>query len=408
MESTIETSNVMTQFLHSIIEILGRKSSSDYAIVMVDNTVKKLQESHHFLKYVDIKNTQYTETGDMVTIQSSFDAIDPKKIGKAMEDVVNTITQAMGTSAGFFFIKELKDKIGARYEIILKNMGVDLEVLQYNYEITRKQNEILRVENLDVMKRVLKAILDIIEQQTSRSIAITMVSQCLEQARVQYEFLSFITIHDIRISLGSEEIMVNPDINTAEPLRVGKAIDRCLLDVRNAIGEKDAPLFLDELRKHLTIEIIMKLEEMGIIFPTRQHLGHDTVIKQVIKAIVDVLGKASTPAYGVFAVNSLLRKIDANYDFLKSISLTSSTEADDQYTIDIITDLDEISESYIRRAIQKLLEEVIASLGEDLRRYFVEEFKNSLDKNSLVRIEKMGINLHIIQMRQEMLGKTFS
>ena len=405
MESTGDLSTVTRQFLHSVIEIIGRKSSPDYAIVMVDNTVKKLQSSHEFLQFVDIKNTQYSETGDMITIRSSLDSIEPKQVGKAMQDLVMTITTAMGASAGFFFIKELKDRIGTSHEIILKSMGIDLGLLQYNYEINQKQNELQRINNVEIMKRVLKATIDVIEEQTSRTVAITTLAQCLEQVRVRYDFLSHITLHDIRLTLGSEEISINPDFNNVDPQELGKAIDRYLNDIRTALGEKDLALFLDELRKHLTIDIVTKLEEIGIKFPSRQSLGHEVIIQQVLKAIVDVLGKASTPAFAVYAVNTLLRKIEGKYDFLKSITVSMLPNNEAVYEITIQTNLDEISEPYIRRAIQKLLEEIIASLGEDLRRYFIEEFKNTLDNNSLVRMEKMGINLHIIQMRQELLGK---
>lgn len=407
MESAVEPSNVITQFLHSIIEIIGRKSSADYAIVMVGNTVKKLQDIYKFLDFVDIKNTQFSEIGDMITVQSSLNAIDPIKVGKAMQELIITITQAMGTTAGFFFIKELKDKVGAQYDTTLRTMGVDLDFLQVHFELERKQTEMLRVENSDVMKRVLKALLDIMEQQTSRTVAITTVNQWLEQARMQYEFLSAITIYDIRLTLGSEEIVISNEMNTAELQRVGKAIDRCLNDIRTSLGKNDPALFLEELHKHLTIEIITKLEEMGIVFPTRQQLGNDIIFKDLITAIIDVIGKASTPTYAAFAVNCLLRKIEGKYDFLKSITLDIPSEPMKSYQINILTNLDEISESHLRRAIQKLLEEVIASLGEDLRGYFMDEFKNAMDKNSLFRIEKMGINLHMIQMRQEMLGKTY-
>ena len=51
-------------------------------------------------------------------------------------------------------------------------------------------------------------------------------------------------------------------------------------------------------------------------------------------------------------------------------------------------------------------EEIVGSLGAELEHKFITEFKNSLEKNYLLRIEEMGVNLHMIQLRQELLKKT--
>jgi len=75
-----------------------------------------------------------------------------------------------------------------------------------------------------------------------------------------------------------------------------------------------------------------------------------------------------------------------------------------EYKLPVISD--EISETDVRRSIQKLLEEIIDSLGEELGQKFINEFKNSLEKNCLLRIEEIGVNLHMIQLRHELLGKT--
>ena len=81
-----------------------------YALVMVGNTIKKLQEKYDFLNYIDIKATRYSEIENIVTIDSSINMVGTEEIGKAIQEIIGIIVISMGKNAGFFFIKEIKNK----------------------------------------------------------------------------------------------------------------------------------------------------------------------------------------------------------------------------------------------------------------------------------------------------------
>ena len=212
-----------------------------------------------------------------------------------------------------------------------------------------------------------------------------------------------VTIIDIRYSLGANEINVEQDINKLAPTDVGKAIEDIIVGVQKSLEEKGISPFIGEFKRQLTSDYRLKLEKMGVN-PKINQVRHSSVFEHVLRALVDVLSQASTQRYAVFAMNSFLRKVDATYDFLKNIKV-NPVESNELCDISIMTNLDEISETDIRRAIQKLLEEIAISLGEELGEKFIEKFKNSLEKSYLLRIEEMGVNLHLIQLRQEYLVK---
>jgi len=46
------------------------------------------------------------------------------------------------------------------------------------------------------------------------------------------------------------------------------------------------------------------------------------------------------------------------------------------------------------------------SLEEKVRKEFIQQFKNSLEKKYLLKIQEMGVNLHMIELRQQMLNQT--
>ncbi len=404
MNIELEKSDVINRLLQSIVKVISRRSSEDYALVMVGNTIKKLQDKYDFLNYIDIKATRYSEIENIVTIDSSINTVEPEEIGKAIQEIVGIIVTAMGKNAGFFFIKEVKNKIGPNYGLIIRDMGVDFDFMQFSFEVDKKQTRKLTIENSDVFRRVLKTLIILIEKENGKSNAISIINKIIQEYSIKYDFMKNVTIINIRYTLGANEINVGQEIDKLEPTHIGKAIEDIIVGVHRSLEDRGKPLPIDEFKRQLTSDYRTKLEEMGVNLKKKQ-FGHSLVYKNVINALITVLSQASTQRYAVFALNSFLKKIDTNYDFLKHIKIIP-VESNELCNVSIMINLDEISETDIRRSIQKLLEEIIDSLGEDMGKRFINEFKNCLEKSCLSQIEEMGVNLHMLQLRQELLRKT--
>jgi uncharacterized protein YnzC (UPF0291/DUF896 family) len=88
------------------------------------------------------------------------------------------------------------------------------------------------------------------------------------------------------------------------------------------------------------------------------------------------------------------------------VKVDSATDQGELYHITITDNIDSINETDARRAIQQLLETIMESLEEKVRKEFIQQFKNSLEKKYLLKIEEMGVNFHMIELRQEMLNQT--
>ena len=102
-------------------------------------------------------------------------------------------------------------------------------------------------------------------------------------------------------------------------------------------------------------------------------------------------------------MNTLLKKLYTKYEFLKYVVINTSNNDEDYYEINIMNNLDEVNNSETRRAIQKLLEEIINSFGDELGNHFIADFRNSLEKDCLNKIENLGVNLHMLELKQELL-----
>jgi hypothetical protein len=402
----LEPADVTRQFLQAVIRIIGRKTSEEYAAVTIRNLLKKLQTTYPFIREMEIRDTRFLELESSVTVSDSLNSINPKEIGNALKALIKIIMSSMGKTAGYFFIKEAREKIGEDYDTALvKTMDVDLTLLQSTYIVEKKSINLLHIEKSDVVRRLLKTLIDLVEKQTSKTFAIGFIARRVEALRQQYPFLEFVSVMDIRYTLGAEEVAVQRDINNVDSKELGRAIQSILQDTDKALTDLGRISVVGDLKTHLTAEYLTKLEKMGVTIAAHG-VGYDMIFKQVIKALIDVLRKASTEEYAIFAMNTFLRKTDSTYEFLKSVKINPAIDQNEVYQITIMSNFDLISETDARRAIQQLLVEIVDSLGEKLGNQFIQAFKNSLEKKYLTKIEEIGVNLHMIELHQELSAQT--
>ena len=401
MDFMPETSDIIKRSLKSTIDVIGRRSSEDYAIVMVNNAVKKLRVKYDFLRYVEIKNTKYFKVAETIDIKPSINNIEPGKVGKFFQEFIETITKAMVENAGFFFIKELKDTIGPDIETILNNMDVNLDFMQLRHVTDKTKTKLLKIDNSDLLEKVLKALITIMKKETSYDNVISYFNKLIEKSKNQYDFLKYVKIINVRLNMGVDEVQIDAKINDIEPALLGETIEKFMVETNKSLEEKSISSFNVRFKRYLPLNYISKIEELGVSLDIKKR-DHELIFKHVIKAIFNVFSKASTQSYAVFAMNTLLRKVDTKYDFLKSIKVNPAKSTDELYDLSIMTNLNEVSELDTRMAIQKLLEEVIHTLGEEIRARFITEFKNSLEKDYLSRMEEMRVNLHMIELKQDL------
>jgi hypothetical protein len=402
MGSMLDTVSVTQQYLQTLIGIIGRKTSQEFAAVTIRNLLKKLQPKYPFLREIGIKNTYSLELENGVTVQESLNTIESKKVGMALKELTIMIMQLMGKTAGYFFIRETREKIGIDYDTaLMKTMDVDLTLMQSAYIVEKKSISLLHIEKSDVMRRFLIALMDVLEKQTSKTFAIDFVRQRVELLKQRYAFLENVTINDIRYTLGSEEVAVPSEIDTVDSHELGSAIRSILHDTDKALMDHGRNSIVSNLKTYLTTEYLTKLEEMGVTI-TAEGIGYDAIFKQVLKALIDVIGKISTETFAIFAVNASLQKIGSTYQFLKDMKVEPAAHEGELYHITILNSIDSINETDARRSIQHILETIMASLGESVREDFIQKFKDSLEKKYLSKIEELGVNFHMIELHQEM------
>ena len=139
----MENSEVMQKVLMTMMAISGRKTTEGHAIYVMDSLIKKLEDQFDFLRHVEVSDTRFLEEDTSITVMSDVDSISSTEIGKAIHEIIVTMNKLLGTDAGHFFIKELSQSIGDNYYTTIKDMGVDLSLMQLEFEVNEMEKRVL-------------------------------------------------------------------------------------------------------------------------------------------------------------------------------------------------------------------------------------------------------------------------
>ena len=132
----ISNSKIIKHTLMSLINVASSKTSDDYAWSSVKKLLFELKSKYDFLKYIQIDEiTCINYTIDDIVVDSKFDVIESNTLGMAIQDIVDLLKKYLGKKAGYFFIQEFKSVLGANYYSIIKNMGVDLRLVELQNEL---------------------------------------------------------------------------------------------------------------------------------------------------------------------------------------------------------------------------------------------------------------------------------
>jgi hypothetical protein len=138
-----DKSQIMKNVLKTLISISSRKTDLPYAIMTIEDLMKRLKNQYQFLRHVHINNEFYKEdSGDVISVMSDINTVPPTQLGKAIHSIISSMNQSLGENAGHFFIKEIRTRLNDESLSIMRDMGVDLGIMQLESEISRLEKDL--------------------------------------------------------------------------------------------------------------------------------------------------------------------------------------------------------------------------------------------------------------------------
>ena len=389
----------------SVIAVVARRTSDNFAIIILGNAIDHLQEKYNLLKYVRILDTQYIETEQFISIDPKLNDFEQEEIAKSLRELIEMVTTSIGRNAGFFFIREIKDHIGFECHTSLKKMDVDLDILQYGFTFDRIRKLAQSIDALEITKQLIQISIDISKQAIPYRQVIPMIAQIIDELTPQYKFLENISINDLRFTQGTDEVFINSSLNQVPIPELSTAVETILIEINKSLEETGFFSYVTELNRSLGSEYRVKMEELKYSINIQQ-FGLQVIIRNVLLAIIQTMEDLELPQNPREIIQSKIKEVSERYAFLKDITINDSENFIDEQSIIFTSDFNDASGLEVGRSLKLILQHLMKTFDAEESLYFIKKLRASLDQGFITKLEIMGLNLYMLQLRQEIRTTT--
>ena len=398
----IENKALVAHLIKSTIRVISKRTSEANANVLISNTIKELSEKYHILRYIKIKDSQSNELFNIVEINDKINEIIVEEIGKTLKEFINKITRAMGKNTGFYFIKEIKEYLPYNYEASFKEIGVDLDFLQLDFLTNVKQNLQYKIKHSEILKYIITILYDVLKKDQGRNYAFSIINEMIVRLSIKHHVLNNIKINDIKSIQTIDIVTINDAVNNEESSIVGAGIQKIIQEIYNQLNEKGGFDFIEKLKEQISTDYNYKLREMGVDLNVIR-LPKDVILKHILKSLIDLMSESSTKSYAILIINNVLKKYRPKFNFLKTVNIDGIKYSTEGNGIYVPPEINKIRESELGRSIQKVIEDISVTMGEEIGKSFIERFKKYLGKAYVLRIEELGVNFDMIELHQNLV-----
>ena len=192
-----------------------------------------------------------------------------------------------------------------------------------------------------------------------------------------------------------------PGINNADPIDVAEAIQKIICDIGESMDWKDGESFIESLKREIG-EKHLDLEGAGV---NLEHIkfelmrqGHEVLVKKTLEALIDTVSKNTSEGFAVVAIDAAIGKLEEKHNILRYIKIDKSRYAEGANAISIMPEINNVESYKLGKAIREVIRMVGAELGSKTALY-IEDFKKRIGTNYLNEIERIGVNLHFLELK---------
>ena len=132
-----------------------------------------------------------------------------------------------------------------------------------------------------------------------------------------------------------------------------------------------------------------------------KEIENSDLIIEVLKALYTTVSRRTTQSFAVAVIDTIIRTIEERYDFLKYVQIDRSGELAD--FIDINPKLNDVHPAKIGKSIEAIVQVVYMDLREKAGVYFINEVKNNIDEDVIMKLRESGVDLELLMLQQHYL-----
>ena len=398
-ESTnLEIAKKVMQTLHNRIK---RRSDEEHAIKLLTSVVSQIERKYDFLKHIKIVDNRYHDDFEIIQINDEINTVPTDQFYAAINDLMKETIVQLKRVADYYFIREYKQSLGAKDETKLKNKGINLDVMQSDY-ILKRQN-LYVIKNDDLYEHVISSLLKILNKFYPSHQSSIIMNSMLTHLSKKYDFLNFISLTEIDDKKGVYEIIIYPDINKVWSLKLCESIQSLIGQTRKQIIWNQPIPFISMFKQIIGRDQTDILERLGIDFQRLKTISNDEnqkdIVKKTLYALFIVISRHTAESYAIALLDSVIQSVQNDYPDLKAISIDSSQYIKGFDAIQIDNTLNSIDATDFGHMLREIIAKISQNLPTNEKLRFIELIKKNLDDKTMETFEKIGLNLHMIELK---------
>ena len=401
--SNLAKSEIVNYVLDCIIRVVGKRRSDLFAITTLAKIIKQLEPEYDFLRYIKIDTKVYSETWIAVQVDQQIDSIEEKMLGKAISEIINKLSKSVRGDEDYYIIREIRDELEYEIETNLQKFGVDLNLKQSEYGVFKsedKRTEISMTSNSEIVKPILKVLMRVLNKLYSKDESVKTLSTHIKNLVAKYDFLKYITIGYMPMSKEFYSITISPNIDEISPTEVGKSLGRLLQEIGTSITWNSEHSFIDSFKIGLEADELQKISEIGVkldhIKVQLERQKHKEIAQKILETLFDLLTERTSKDSAVTALNTATINLQKDYEVLRFIKVDTSKIDEGVDIFQVAPEINNVESYKFGKAFREMIKIVHDVFGD---KTFVPDFKKRLGDEYLQEVEKMGVNLHFLDLR---------
>jgi hypothetical protein len=399
--TNIKNSKLIETILETLIKKIGRRTSEAFAVVTIATVIKSLVNKYVFLKYINIKDTSYSEGIRAITIHPKIDTINPNVFQNALKEIIEKTVSQLNKKADYFFIKEFHEAFADILNFDLNDLNLNLNLMQFQYIVDRKHDH-EAIKNSEVIENILIALTILINKKLSETLAIRTMVSTVNKLKEKYSLFNHVEISETSDSKGYYSINTLPGIDDIDYIQISQAIEAIIEEIGILIECENDEQFIINLKDELGERHLSAMKKMGINLDHIQNrlfkCGHELLIKRVISVLIEMIGRETSVGFAVSALDKIINNLQEKYEILKYIKIDENNYDKGPEAFYIEPEINSVESFKIGKAIREIIKTIYNSLGAKTYN-FIDEFKNKLGERYLSEIEKLGVNLHFLELK---------
>ena len=401
--SNLTKSEIVNYVLDHIIRVVEKRKSDLFAITTLAEIIKQLEPEYDFLQYIKIDTKIYSETWIAIQVDQEIDSIEEEILGKAINEIIDKLSKSFRGDEDYYIIREIRDELKYEIEAILQKFGVDLNLKQFEYAVFKdedKRIDISRVSNSETVKSILKILLRLLNKLYPKDESVKTLSTHIKNLEVKYDFLKYITIGYVPMSNEFYSITISPNINEIPPTEVGNSLGRLLEDIGMSITWKSDRSFIDSFKKELGADELQKINEIGVkldhINVQLKRQKNMEITQKILETLLDILTDRTSKDSAITTLNTTIIHLQKEYEVLRSITIDTSKIEEGLDIFQVTPEICNIDSYKLGKAFREMIKALHDIYGD---KAFIPDFKKKLGEECLHESERMGVNLHFLELR---------